>query len=296
MTRRFATLLLSSAVLLFACTKQPVLKPDPHYVLGAPYQAGNVWFYPRESYSLNETGLASVLTDDTPRLTSDGELFDQTAMAAAHPTLQLPAVARVTNLENGLQIVVRVNDRGTGDPTRLLQLTKRAATRLGMANGSATRIRMEVLETESRAAADALPGAPRLGVATAPQDAVEVADLPPPPGVRQGNGKALPEPIAPAAAETTTAAPPLRLPDTVTQTSPQPGQLMVRLDTFQEYAYASQQQAKMSAYGPRIITFRQGHLHQYRVEIGPVQDVARADAIVRQALAYGIPDARIVID
>jgi rare lipoprotein A len=296
MKRLGAALLLSSTVLLFACTKQPALKPDPHYVLGSPYQVGNVWFYPRESYSLDETGLASVLPDDAPRLTSDGELFDQTAMAAAHPTLQLPAIARVTNLENGLQVVVRINDRGTGDPTRLLQLTKRAATLLGMNAGGATQIRLEVLQNESRAAAEAVPGAPTLGMATAPRDAVESSDLPPPPGVRQGNGRALPEQAAQAAPETMVAAPALRLPETVTQTSPRPGQLMVTLDTFQEYVYASQQQAKMSTYGARIVTIRQPRLRQYRVEIGPVQDVARADAILLQALAYGIPDARIVVD
>jgi hypothetical protein len=141
-----------------------------------------------------------------------------------------------------------------------------------------------------------MPGAPSLGMTTAPRDIVETADLPPPPGVRQGNGRQLLDTVTPAAAETTTAAPPMRLPETVTQTGPLPGQLFVRLDTFQEYAYASQQRAKMSASGARIITFRQGRVHQYRVEIGPVGDVASADAILLRALAYGIPDARIVVE
>jgi rare lipoprotein A len=295
MTHRRGPLLVV-AILLFACTRQPAPKPDPHYVLGSPYKVGTVWFYPRELYSLDETGLAAVLTDDAPRLTSDGELFDQTAMAAAHPTLQLPAIARVTNLENGLQVQVRINDRGTGDPRRLLQLTKRAASLLGMTTGSVARVRLEVLQTESRAAVDAVPGAPSLDMTTAPRDAVQAADLPPPPGVRQGNGRALPDAVTPGSVETTAAAPPMRLPETVTQTTPQPGQLFVRLDTFQEYVYASQQQAKMSASGARIITFRQGRLHQYRVEIGPILDVASADAILLQALAHGIPDARIVVD
>ena len=71
---------------------------------------------------------------------------------------------------------------------------------------------------------------------------------------------------------------------------------MVQLDTFQEYVYASQQQAKMSAYGSRIVTFVQSRRRQYRVEIGPIPDVDRADAILLQALNDGIPDARIVVD
>ena len=45
-------------------------------------------------------------------LTADGEAFDQGALAAAHRTLQLPALARVTNLENGRAVLVRINDRG----------------------------------------------------------------------------------------------------------------------------------------------------------------------------------------
>ncbi len=288
--------LLLAVFLLHGCAQQPTVKPDPHYVLGAPYQVGNVWFYPSESYSLNETGLASVLTDDTPRLTSDGEVFDQTALAAAHPTLQLPAIARVTNLENGLQTTVRINDRGTGDPRRLIELTRRTATLLGITNDNATRIRMEVLATESRAAVDAVPGAPSLAMTTAPRETVEVAELAPPPGVSQGNGRAVPDAAPAGPAETAQAAPPMRLPEAVVQTSPQPGQLMVQLDTFEEARYASQQQAKMAAAGARIVTFRQGRIREYRVEIGPVQDVASADAILLRALAAGIPDARIVVD
>ena len=175
-------------MLLFGC-QEPAPKPDPHYVLGSPYQVDGVWFYPSESYSLNETGLASVLPDGKPRLTTDGETFDQTAMAAAHPTLQLPAIARITNLENGLQVTVRLNDRGTGDPGRLVQVTRRAATLLGMPDNGIARVRLEVLQTESRLAADALPGAPDLHMTTAPRDAVQVAQLAPPPGVAQGRGR-----------------------------------------------------------------------------------------------------------
>ena len=60
-------------------------------------------------------------------LTADGEAFDQSALAAAHQTLQLPAVARLTNLENGLQVMVRINDRGPATPHRLVEVTRRTA-------------------------------------------------------------------------------------------------------------------------------------------------------------------------
>jgi hypothetical protein len=88
----------------------------------------------------------------------------------------------------------------------------------------------------------------------------------------------------------------LRLPETVTQTTPKPGRLMLRLDTFDEYQYAAVQRAKMSGLGARIVPVLEGRTHRFRVEAGPLPDVARADAALLQALQSGIPDARIVVD
>lgn len=281
--------------LVAACTPTAP-KPDPHYALGKPYQVGSVWFYPRESFDLDETGIASVATGDAPRLTTDGEVFDQGALAAGEPTIQLPAIARLTNLENGREVMVRLNDRGSSDPHRLVEVTRRTAFLLDMPANGIARVRLQVLPNESHAAADALPGAPSLAMTAAPRGGVEVAELPPPPGVRQGNGRALP--VAPVAApeQAVAAAPPMRLPEMVTQTPPRPGQLMVRLDTFDEYQYAAVQRAKMGWAGAHIVTVYEGRTHRFRVEVGPLPDVARADAVLDQALASGIPDARIVVD
>ena len=119
------------ALLAASCQRPPPV--SPHYVLGAPYQAGGAWYYPRESYEGQQTGLATVYPSDHAELTADGEAFDQTALAAAHQTLQLPAIARLTNLENGLAVVVRINDRGPATPHRLIEVTRRTATLLRFA-------------------------------------------------------------------------------------------------------------------------------------------------------------------
>ena len=282
------------ALLTFGCT--PALKPDPHYVLGKPYQVGRVWFYPRESYDLDQTGLASVLQGNAVRLTTDGEVFGQTAMAAAYPTIQLPAIARLTNLETGREVTVRLNDRGPGDPHRLVEVTRRTAALLGMPPNGVARVRLRVLPNESHAAADALPGAPSLAVAAAPRGGVQVAELAPLPGVRQGGGAALPAAPVAGPAQAVVAPPPMRLPETVAQTAPQPGRLMVELDTFEEYQYAAVQRAVMGAAGARIVSIVDGRTHRFRVEVGPLPDAAHADAVLDQALASGIPDARIVVD
>ncbi|MDR3529852.1 MAG: RlpA-like double-psi beta-barrel domain-containing protein [Rhodopila sp.] len=297
MTLGSASVILSAvlASLLSGCA--PQLKPDPHYVLGKPYQAGTIWYYPKESYDLDETGLAAIAKGDAPRLTTDGEVFDQTALAAGHPIIQLPAIARLTNLENGREVTVRLNDRGSGDPRRLVEITRRTATLLGMPSDGVARVRLRVLPNESHAAAEAVPGAPSLAISAAPRGSVvEVAELPPPPGVRQGNGRTLPAAGIAAPVDAPPPAPPMRLPEAVTQTVPNPGRLMVRLDSFEEYQYASVQRAKMVAAGARIVSVFEGRTERFRVEIGPLPDVAHAEAVLNQALASGIPDARIVVD
>jgi len=284
-----------TAVVANGCSTEAA-RPDPHYVLGPPYRAGSIWFYPREAYDLDETGLAVIAKGSHPPLTTDGEAFDQTALAGAHPTLQLPAIARLTNLENDRQVTVRLNDRGAGDPHRLVQITRRAGTLLGMTGDAVARVRLQVLPGESRAAAEALPGAPSLAISAAPRETVEAAELPPPDSVRQADGPKPPASVAVGSAEAAAGAPPMRLPEVVVQTVVEPNRLMVRLDSFNDLRYAGVQQAKMRAAGARIRSLVNGRVHQFRVEIGPLPDVSRADAVLDQAFAHGIPDARIVID
>ena len=91
---------------------------------------------------------------DHAPLTADGEAFDPTALAAGHQTVQLPAIARVTNIENGRQILLRINDRGPAALGRILELTPRAAELLQATDG--TRIRVQVLTVESRSLAEQL--------------------------------------------------------------------------------------------------------------------------------------------
>src|ERR1700694_4280238 len=124
--------LLSTAALLAGCGHRAPLHPSAaHYEIGKPYQLAGLWYYPREAFDDDETGLAERLPDRTGA-TADGEAFDGRALAAAHRTLQLPAIARVTNLENGRHIEVRLTDRGPATPGRLLGLTPRAADLLGI--------------------------------------------------------------------------------------------------------------------------------------------------------------------
>lgn len=270
--------------------------PNPRYHLGTSYQAGGVWHYPRETYDLNEAGLGSELPGDRPVLTTNGELYDPSAMTAAHPSLQLPVVVRLTALETGRSVAVRVNDRGTGNPHRLVEYTPRVGSLLGLRRTEAAQIRMTVLQNESREAVTGLPGAPALALTAAPRGRIDVTELAPPPGIAARGGNTTAVTLSADTEEASRPAVALRLPETVTQEMPRPGRLMVRLGTFEEYQYASIQRARVAGLWPNIVQFREGRTRRYRVESGPFLSVAQAEAAQDQALAASVPDARIVVD
>ncbi len=120
--------------------------------LGAPYEAGGVWFVPAADPSYDERGLASEYSGG--RRTASGEAFDPRALTAAHATLPLPGVVEVTNLDTGKRVSVRINDRGAYAPGRILSLSPAAARALGMAQGEAAHVRVRYADTSARVAAN----------------------------------------------------------------------------------------------------------------------------------------------
>jgi rare lipoprotein A len=104
-----------------------------------------------------QTGLASVYSDRlNGEKTASGERYDSAGLTAAHRTLPLGALIRVTNLDNGRSVQVRVNDRGPHVQGRIVDLSSRAATALGMRTGVA-RVRLEILGKPAHAQTDTHP-------------------------------------------------------------------------------------------------------------------------------------------
>lgn len=101
--------------------------------VGKPYQINGEWYHPRMVDRWHrEVGIASWYgVPFHGRKTANGEIYDMHGMTAAHPTLPLPSMAKVTNLQNGRSIVVRVNDRGPFAKKRIIDLSRRAAWSLG---------------------------------------------------------------------------------------------------------------------------------------------------------------------
>jgi rare lipoprotein A len=123
---------------------EPVPKGGGTYRVGKPYVVAGRVYVPEEDVNYREEGLASWYGDDFHgRLTANGEVFDMSALTAAHPTLPMPCYARVTNLSNGRSLIVRVNDRGPYHGNRLIDVSNKAAELLDFKGNGVARVRVE---------------------------------------------------------------------------------------------------------------------------------------------------------
>ena len=127
------------------------------YKVGKPYQIKGKWYYPEVDYSYVEDGIASWYGPGFHgKQTANGETYDMNDLTAAHRTLPMPCVVRVTNLENGRSLKLRVNDRGPFARERIIDVSRRASQLLGFHLQGTTPVRVEVVEDESRMMAAAL--------------------------------------------------------------------------------------------------------------------------------------------
>lgn len=129
--------------------------PGGVYKVGEPYQVNGVWYTPVVDYGYDETGIASWYgADFHGKATANGETYDMNEVTAAHKTLPMPSLARVTNLENGRSLIVRVNDRGPFVPGRIIDLSRRSAQLLGLEGKGTGRVRVQIMAEESREIAE----------------------------------------------------------------------------------------------------------------------------------------------
>jgi rare lipoprotein A len=268
-------------------------KPSPGYKVGKPYQVNGVWYYPAEDFEYRETGIASWYGDEFGgRPTASGEIFDPNEVSAAHRTLPLPSIVRVTNLENGRALAIRINDRGPFAHGRIIDLSRRAAQLLGFYKNGTAKVRVEILEEESRAVAAAAGRPSAAGKPQAAPASTVVAEALP--------GSALPagaqaKPTAVSAVGLAGAVP--EIDGQVLQVPVRPTQIYVQAGAFTSYENARQLGAKLGSLGPARVTPAQiGSQKFYRVRLGPIASVQDADAVLANVIATGHPEARIVVD
>ncbi len=279
------------------------------YKVGSPYQIDGTWYYPAEDWNYDQTGIASWYGEQFHgRYTANGEIFDLNKVTAAHRTLPMPTIARVTNLENGRSIAVRINDRGPYARGRIIDLSRRAAQLLGFEQQGTAKVRVQIMVPESIQAAS-LAGRrgtePAIAAApppqAAPRAAVTAEPLPTPPGVAVATNKPVPLPPAPPPAQLRPPAPgePIAeapLPQTVQVVPVLPSGIYIQAGAFSSIAHAVQLKARLEKFGPVNVTSAKiSGMNMYRVRLGPVPSVQQADALLNQVIATS-PEARIVVN
>ncbi len=293
----------SGARMVQAVGQQPETIPQTRYVIGVPYRINGVWYYPAENFGYDQTGIASYYggersgVDFHGRLTANGEVYDMNTMTAAHQTLPLPTIVRVTHLENGRSIVVRINDRGPFANNRIIDLSRRSAQLLGFERTGVAPVRVQILAEESRNVRDALiagrppPSVPAL-IASAQTDA-------PPPPPQQ-----LPSPLDTRRGVTTDVgsgpgpqAPPP--PPASVASAPLPSSrasIFIQAGAFQSQRNADQLGARLARFGRiQVSPVRVSGSQLYRVRVGPFSGGAEADRALRRVSTVA-PQARIVIE
>lgn len=150
--------LLPLAVLLAACTGQP---PLPGTRVGKPYMEGFNVYFPSYDETYDKVGEASWYGPGfNGKKTASGETFNQNDLTAASPTLPMPSLVRVTNLQNGKSLVIRINDRGPFAANRIIDLSKRSAHELGIKSIAQVRVKFLKAETEDFIARSQTEGHP----------------------------------------------------------------------------------------------------------------------------------------
>ena len=274
-----------------ACERRQVGRSgveNARYTLGPPWQSSGYWFYPREQLSYEATGLAVVdqPLDGRKRITADGEAYDPGIASGAHQTLQLPVILRVQNLENGLTVMLRVNDRGPAAPGRLLSVTSRAADLLGMHPGDATRVRLTEQQTLSQGVLYQVQGAPKPLAVAAPVGVVQERSL-------MSQADSIPAVARMRVHEQPSIASADPLNPAISDGQPHPGALWIDAGTFSAVRIAGQLAARI-----RGSVHRQGRGRSaaYGVRIGPFGSVSEADAALDRAHSAGVTGARITVE
>ena len=244
----------------------PRVEPRSRYGNPPFYEVfGKRYYVLASSADYVERGVASWYGPGFHKIrTSTGESYDMYGMTAAHKTLPLPAYVRVTNLQNGRSIVVRVNDRGPFVGNRIIDLSYSAASRLDMLSDGTAMVEVRAIDPR-------LPTRDR----SAPLLAAAAADLTPV--------------SAPAVTQVAATAP------AVAPRAP----LFVQAGAFADPANAERLAAKLRGGGYGKIFVRDDVIagrKMYRVRIGPVPDVPEFDRIVAALEQAGVHDAHLALN
>ena len=243
------------------------------YKVGNPYKIFGTTYYPEENYNYSEVGIASWYGSDFHnKRTANGEKYDMNTLTAAHRTLPLPSIVKVTNLDNGRSLVLRVNDRGPYAKNRIIDISKRGAQLLGYQVQGTAKVRVEVLEKESKELKAALLGNDVNSVKYTKKQSV--------PQISESKTLVIYNP--------STA-------DKVTDSRAADNSYYVQAGSFSQRQSASGLQNKLAKFGKaRVSTANVSGKTFYRVRIGPFSFKEEAEVTLAKVKNYGVKNASVV--
>lgn len=312
-----------------ACIPEPVVREEPRSAVGnrSPYVVlGKEYRVMERVDEYVEQGTASYYgAKFHGRLTSNREVYDMYQFTAAHKTLPLPSFARVTNLDNGESVIVRVNDRGPFHDGRVIDLSYAAAVRLGITQRGTGRVEVRGLApgSDNLLASGDRPR-PARGRTALPA-ATATAAVAPAPSRMDQLVERLPTPPAPRPAEVSAAGPAAQavavqaLPASTATASPPPasaaiapavptpapdaaaralGAILLQVASFSSRDNASRALGQLSAAGIAGATLSDvvsGGRTLWRLRV-PADDVAKAAELAGRIAGLGFGRPQIVRD
>ena len=280
--------------------EEGAITANPVYKIGNPYQVGGVWYYPERDLAYDETGIGSWYGDEfAGRLTANGEIFDPNMVTAAHKTLPMPSVVRVTNLDNGKSLVVRINDRGPFVAGRIIDLSREAARLIGYRDQGIARVRVQVL-AEQTLRLEKLAKNGNFSEITGDVSAMPTVAAVEQPEVSMtatsSSGKTVDSDVENDNVSALELLARSRVGEVIT-VAPIETQIWVQVGAFYAEANASNVLTKVEDVGAgQISPIDVSGQTLHRVRIGPLNSVEAADRALDGVIGLGFSGARIVVD
>ena len=268
------------------------------YKIGNPYLIDGVSYYPHEDYNYSEIGMASWYGPSfSGGKTANGEIFDETKFTAAHRTLPMPSLVRVTNLENGISMTLKVNDRGPYARDRIIDLSSAAAEVLKIKEKGTARVRVEILPEESKNLKDLAMASQNTDIYE-PNISYSSNDIQSEaPKVETTSAEPAPAPTPePAPVVEATPAPVQPAPATVSNSTENKSEYFVQVAAYSTYEKAEALKDKLVNFGTvKIFKSVVNGETLYKVRLGEYSSKEEAENVQKQVNDSGIKGSRVLL-
>lgn len=246
--------------------------------IGKPYAVKGVTYVPKYEAAYSEEGVASWYGPQFHgRMTASGERYDKHEMTAAHRTLPMPSIVRVTRLDTGVSVKVRINDRGPFSRSRIIDVSQAAAEKLSMIRSGTARVRVDYLSPDTEAYLVDMGLKKPEGWGESPQTFAAV-----PAGDIAAHDLAAPQPL---------------MTGSLSVSVEEGGRYRIQTASFSNAENAGRVADALRQVAAAAVNPVQANGQRfYRVSLGPLNRYEEAERVLAEVRAMGYRDARIMVD